>query len=246
MKLRSLYLLLVLLIVTYFTIVYSTTILKPFYYLKDIIFAPVHAINEEITLSEELESSIINSLKEDIKNLEKLNNITLSISDFDMINATVISRNLSYWFNSLTINKGSSDGIKVDMAVIDSDGLIGRISMVTNNTSVVKLITTNDTKNKISAVINNKEKIYGIINGYDSENNLLHLIITENKVIEEGDVVLTTGMGGVFPSGILIGKVYDVIKKDDGVTNIVRVTPSSNIKGERYVTVLSRKEVSIN
>ena len=53
-------------------------------------------------------------------------------------------------------------------------------------------------------------------------------------------------MGGVFPSNILIGKVYDVIKDDDGITNIVRIVPISNIEGEKYVMVLQRKEISNN
>lgn len=247
MKLKSLLLLIVLLIITYFTIINPSELLKPFYYLKDILFSSVHAINSDINLSNEFEESIIDSLKEDIRSLEKLNNINLSISDFDSVNATVISRNMEYWFNTLTINKGKSDGIDVDMAVIDSNGLIGRISSVTGNTSTVKLITTNDIENKISAVINNnEEKVYGIINGYDYENNLLNLIISDNKKINGESKVLTTGMGGVFPSGILIGKVFDVIKKDDGVTNIVRVIPSSNIEGERYVSILLRTKVSTN
>ena len=247
MKLRSFFLLLLLLILSYFTIISPNYLLKPFFYLKDIIFSPVHAIDKENKLSNELEESIIDNLKEDIKNLEKLNNITISISDFNLINATIISRNMEYWFNTLTINKGTNDGIDIDMAVIDSNGLIGRISMVTDNTAIVKLITTNDTKNKVSAVIhNNTNKIYGIINGYDSKNNLLDLIISDNKEIEINSKVETTGMGGVFPSGILIGKVLDVIKKDDGITNVVRVIPSSNIEGERYVMVLQRKEISNN
>ena len=247
MKVRSLFLLILLLIITYFTLISPTIILKPFYYLKDLLYSPVHAIESDNTFSNDLEESVINNLKEEIISLQKLSNINLSISDFNIINGTIISRNRDYWFNSLTINKGSSDGIEIDMAVIDSDGLIGRISMVTDNTSTVKLITSNDTKNKISAVIhNNTSDIYGIINGYDIGNNLLNLIISENSKIEKGSVVETTGMGGVFPRGILIGKVYDVIKKADGVTNVVRVKLSSDIKGERYVSVLSRKEVSLD
>lgn len=247
MKLKSPFLLLLLVVFSYFTVIRPTEIIKPIYYLKDLVFSPVHADNKDLILSEEMETSILDNLKEDIKSIEKLNNINLSISEFDLINATVISRNRDYWFNTLTINKGESDGINIDMAVIDSDGFIGRISMVTKNTATVKLITTNDTKNKVSAVIHNKEKdIYGVINGFDSENNLLYLTITDNKKIIEDSKVETTGMGGVFPRGILIGKVYDVIKKDDGVTNIVRIKPSSNIEGERYVSVLKRKEVSTN
>ena len=245
MKLRSVFLIIILFILVYFSIFNPSKILKPFYGIKDLIFYPVSAINQESELSDEFKDNIIDNLKEEISELKKLNNINLSISDFDMINGTIISRNMEYWFNTITINRGSKDGIEVDMAVIDSNGLIGRISMVTNNTSVIKLITTNDTKNKVSAVIKNKDnKIYGIINGYDSNNNLLNLIISDNQEIENGSIVETTGMGGVFPKGILIGKVFDVIKKEDGVTNIVRVIPSSNIEGERYVTVLLRKKVS--
>ena len=242
MKLKNIFLFIVLLVISYFTYIKPTNIFKPFYIIKDFLFSPVHAIEKGISLSDEFNESIINNLKEDIRKLEKLNNISLSISDYDTINATVISRNRDYWFNTITINKGSSDGIDIDMAVIDSDGLIGRISSVTNNTSVVKLITTNDIKCKISAVIRSNDRdIHGIINGYDSKNNLLHLIVDDVDIIKNSKVE-TTGMGGVFPKGILIGKVFDVIKKDDEVTNIVRIVPSSDIKGENYVSILLRKK----
>ena len=133
------------------------------------------------------------------------------------------------------------------MAVIDSRGLVGRINYVSDNFSTVKLITTNDTKNKISAVISNNDKdIYGIINGYDKDNNYLYLIINKSEEIEKNSLVKTTGMGGVFPSGILIGKVLDTIKKEDGVTNVVRVVPEASIEGERYVSILQRKENTSN
>lgn len=238
MKMRTSFIIIILLIIYYYIVPIK---------IKDIIVFPVHGVNGENILSDEMKDSIINNLKEDNEELKKLSNINLSISDFDFINGTVIERNREYWFNTLTINKGTTDGVDIDMAVIDSNGLIGRISMVTKNTSTIKLITTNDIKNKVSAVIhNNNEKIYGIINGYDSKNNLLNLIIDDNKNIIENSKVETTGMGGVFPSGILIGKVVDVIKKDDGITNVVRVKPSSSIKGERYVSILKRKKNSIN
>ena len=245
MKLKSPFLLLILLIFTYLTIVHSSFIIKPFNYIKDLLFYSVHAYTSDLIFSSDLADSIISSLIEDINNLKKLNNINLSISEYDIINATVIERNREYWFNTLTINKGSADGIKIDMSVIDSNGLVGRISMVNKYSSQVKLITTNDTKNKISAVIK-ANNVYGIINGYDYSNNYLYLTITDNKQIDIGSKVETTGMGGVFPSGILIGNVIDIIKKDDGITNIVRIKPSSNIEGERYVSIIKRKEIINN
>ena len=237
----------VFLFISVFTIIFPTVFIKPFDYLKDILFSSVHALSSDVRFSFELEESIIRSLKEDIEELKKINNIELSISEFDTVNTTIISRNIDYWFNTITINKGSVDGIEIDMAVVDSEGLIGRISQVTNHTATVKLITTNDVNNKVSAVINNQNnKVYGIISGYDSKNNLLYLTINDDINIPKNSKVETTGMGGVFPSGILIGKVVDKIKKDDGITNIIRIRPSSNIEGERYVSVLQRKQASSN
>lgn len=220
-------------------------LLYPYKKIKDFIYYPVMATTSDINLSNELKTSIIDGLKEDNERLLKLNEIKESLNNFNYVKATIISRNLEYWFNNITINKGKKDGINLDMAVIDTNGLIGRVSDVSDTRAVVKLITTNDTKNKISAVIKNKNEIvYGIISGYDSKTNLLNLIINDNKNILEKSKVETTGMGGVFPSNILIGEVFDIVKDEDGVTNIVRVVPSSDIKGERYVMVLQRKEIN--
>lgn len=220
-------------------------LLYPYSKIKDLLYYPVHAIKEEeIMLSNSSYESIIAGLKEDNNNLLKLKDLKESLNNYNYHYATIISRNREYWFNNVTINKGKNDGIELDMAVIDINGLIGRISNVSDNTATVKLITTNDTKNKISAVIkNNNDNIYGIISGYDSKNNLLNLVVADNKNILSGSKVETTGMGGIFPSNILIGVVADTIKDDDGVTNIVRVIPSGNIEGERYVAVLQRKEI---
>ena len=243
-KYKYSFLLLLIVLLFYISIVYPDKLLIPINYIKDYLLYPVKAIDNEYNASCEEKDNLIDSLKKEINNLQKINNIKMSLTDFNYINATIISRNREYWFNSLTINKGSSDGISVDMAVIDENGLIGRVSSVTKNTCEVKLITTNDINNKISAVINNK--VYGIISGYDKENDLLNMIINKYEEIEKDSKVLTTGMGGVFPSGIIIGKVYDIIKKEDGVTNVVRVRPISNIEGEKYVSVLQRKEISNN
>lgn len=241
------FLIIILVLVFYLSINYPNKLFISFDYLKDYLFYPVRAINEDdkLVVSDTMKDSIISSLKEDIYELQKLNNINISLSDFNYVNATIIERNREYWFNSFTINKGASSGIKLDMAVIDSDGLIGRISHVSNNISTVKLITTNDTKNKISAVIEeDNNKIYGIISGYNKNNNTLELIVTSDIEVKKDSLVKTTGMGGIFPSGILIGKVMDKIKKEDGITNVIRVIPAANIEGERYVSVLQRKEVS--
>ena len=244
-KYKYSFLLLLVIVIFYIAIVYPNKIIKPLNIIKDYLFYPVKAIPSELNISSDMQESIINELKDEVDELKKLSNIKFSLTDYNYINATIIERNREYWFNSLTINKGTSDGINIDMAVIDSNGLIGRINSVTRNTSTVKLITTNDINNKISGVLSyNDKKIFGIINGYDKKDNLLHFIINNYEEIPKDTVLTTTGMGGVFPSGILIGKVFDIIKKNDDVTNVVRIKPVSNIEGDKYVSILQRKEIS--
>ena len=244
-KLKTIMIILIIYLISYVSIRYNINILYPYYLVKDIILYPVRAIsrNNDIDLSSKMYEGIISSLKDDIEELKKLNNIEIVLSDFNSISATVIERNREYWFNTITIDKGEINGIKEDQVVIDSNGLIGRIENVRSNTSDIKLITTNDTKNKISVVIKtNENNIYGITNGYDIKNRLLKVIINENIDVKEDLMVYTTGMGGVYPKGILIGKVDSISKGDDEVTNIILVKLSSNINEVNYVNVLQRKD----
>lgn len=244
-RLRSFILLLLIYVISFVSLRYNINILYPYYYLKDLLLSPVYALikDDTITLNNDLEQSVIASLQEEINELKNLSDITLVLSDFNYLNATVIERNREYWFNSLTINKGSSDGIMVDMAVIDSNGLVGRIESVNKHSSTVKLLTTNDVLNKMSVTVKASEDAYGITSGYDAKEKLLKVILYNDDIkINEGMKVETTGMGGIFPRGILIGYVYDLLKSSDGVSTIVRIKLAGNLEGEKYVRILQRKD----
>lgn len=244
-KLRTIIIIFVLYLVAYLSIRFDFNLLKPYDYVKDLFLQPVKAItdNVDVNLSDESYESIIKSMKQDIEKLQKLNDITLTLSDYDRINATIIERNKEYWFNTITINKGKSDGIKNDAAVIVADGLIGKTVNVREYSSDVKLLTTNDSKSKISVVVHNENKdYYGIMSGYDSKKNLLKVILFEEGDILDNMKVETTGLGGVFPSGLIIGEVFDTYKEDDDVTFVVRVRPSAKLEGDKYVSILQKKE----
>lgn len=170
--------------------------------------------------------------------------IDYTLTDYEYLNATVISRNVGYWYNTITINKGSYSGVEKDMVVINSKGLIGRVIKTSTFTSDVRLITTSETNNKISVHISNGDNdLYGLINNYDYNKNLLEVEgISNTKDVSIGDFVYTSGLGGVFPSGILIGTVSDITTDSYDLAKIIMVSPSIDFLDINYVSILKRKD----
>ena len=185
----------------------------------------------------------IDELNSEIDELKSLLELKSVLSDYTSINATVINRNVGYWYNMLTIDKGSHDGIEEGMAVVIDEGLIGRITKVSEFSSSVKLLTTDELSNKISVKINiDGKSVYGLLAKYDSSNNTYIVEgISDSDKIEEGSYVTTTGLSEIFPSGILIGMVKSVTMDSYGLTKVVEVTPSVDFKSVNYVTVLKRE-----
>ena len=183
-------------------------------------------------------------LRQELENMKKELNITYTLSDYEYLNSTVVSRDINYWYNTITINKGKNSGIKEEMPVINATGLIGKVVSCTNYTSVVKLITTSDTDNKISvSIVSDGEKLNGLINGYDYKSKLLEVEgISNTKTVRVGDIVYTSGLGGVFPSGILIGTVESITTDSYDLSKIINVKPSADFEDLNYVSVLKRKE----
>lgn len=233
-----------------------------FTYTEKIIITPFNFIKEKITSynklkdvekdNDILETSIdrIDSIEaENIELRRQLNalkeelNIDYALADYEYLNATVISRNIGYWHNKITIDKGTYNGVEKDMVVINSKGLIGKVIKSSTFTSDIRLITTSDTNNKISVHISNgSNNLYGLINSYDYNNNVLELEgISNTKDVNIGDLVYTSGLGGIFPSGILIGKVTEITTDSYDLAKIIKVSPSVDFTDINYVSILKRK-----
>ena len=243
MKLRTFMLFIIIYLISFITIKSNINLFYPYYLLKDIIFFPVNAIEGEIKEDKLYQKGIENELRLEIEELKKLNDLSSTLTDFDKVSATIIERNRMYWFNTITINKGSKDGIKENMAVVSSKGLVGKINKVSSTTSDIKLLTTSDINNKISVMIKNDEdNIYGIMSGYNINDNYLE-VTSINKDVDnlKDSLVYTSGMGGIFPSGIIIGKVKGIKKDKYDVSKIIEVVPLTNFNDIRFVNVLIRK-----
>ena len=183
-------------------------------------------------------------LKRQIEELKEEYGVETVLSEYEYIKSTVINRNLNYWYDTITIDKGTKAGITKDMAVITSKGLIGKIIKVTKNTSEVKLITSSNSNNKISVIVEtpNNTRLYGILTDYDNNKNTLSIEgISDNSTIDKGSIVYTSGLNDIFPSGILIGEVKNEKKDNYGLSKVVYVTPSNDMSDITYVTVLKRK-----
>lgn len=183
-------------------------------------------------------------LRRQLDKLKEELDIDYVLTDYEYLNATVISRNVGYWYNTITIDKGTYNGVEKDMIVINGKGLIGKIIRTTTFTSDVRLITTSDTNNKISVMVSNGDyNLYGLINGYDYNDDLLEVEgISNTKDVNIGDYVYTSGLGGIFPSGILIGTVSEITTDSYDLAKIIKVTPSVNFTDINYVSILKRKD----
>lgn len=194
-------------------------------------------INTYLATIRELEDEL-NSLKEQLK-------LDSTLSDYTYIHSNVINRNVGYWYNVITIDKGKKHGIEKGMAVVVNQGLVGKVTKVSNFTSTVKLLTTDEINNKISVKVNLKEKsVYGLLVNYDKKCKC-YLIegISESDEIKKGSQVVSTGLSESFPAGILIGEVKKVVMDKYDLTKVVQVKPSVDFNNITVVSVLKRKAI---
>lgn len=190
-----------------------------------------------------IQKNVNESLEKEIQELKEALELNKTLTEYTPINATILSRNKSYWYNTITIDKGKKDGITEDMAVITSKGLIGKISSVSLTSSEVKLITSDDINFKVSIAINtNDVDNFAILNGYDSKTNLIKATgIDKTTNINIGDKVLTSGLGKKFPAGIYIGTVEKIESDKYNLSKTVHIKTYQNFNDIHYVTVLKAK-----
>ena len=200
-------------------------------------------LKEKIDKIYELQVRVADLEAENGKMKQELN-LTESLSEYTTVHATVIARNPDQWMESLVINVGANEGIQKNMSVMSGNGLIGRIIEV-NPTSSKVLLLSNEQSNdgKVAASIQIKSgSANGIISGYDRKTKEYLMTQVDPTVqVAAGDLVQTSGLGGVTPSSLLIGEVTEAKMDDYGLFQTVRIKPAGELTYIRFVTVIERQ-----
>ena len=151
-----------------------------------------------------------------------------------MIGAEVIGQDPSSWFKSVTVDKGERDGVKKGMAVICSAGVIGQILKTTPDYATVLLIT--DYNSAVDSIVQ-RTRAKAIVEGKgENRCQLKYLLRTEEVAV--GDAVVTSGLGGNFPKGLMVGEVKKVDKKGHGVFQYAELVPSVDMTKLEEVFVI--------
>lgn len=149
--------------------------------------------------------------------------------------ARVISGSTDSFNNTIMIDKGTTSGLAVGMPVVDSGGVIGQIIECGPTTSTVRLIT--DEKSGVAAMVQSS-RAQGMLMGSASRQITLNLINTNQKV-SVGDTVVTSGLGGVFPKGLPLGKVTSVEAAPGSLYYTIVIEPYGNVSTNEEVMVIT-------
>jgi rod shape-determining protein MreC len=159
-------------------------------------------------------------------------------SVFKLIAAEIVARDSSTWWRTVTINRGKRDGIEIDMPVVTAEGLVGKVTTVSGTISVVLLVS--DENCRVAASVEGSRE-QGIVSGERVTTGLSPLLdlnfLTKQADLKPGQKVYTSGVGGVFPSGLLIGVVKSFrVRELDGQAQLTPAVDLSHLEDVFVVT----------
>ena len=168
---------------------------------------------------------------------------------YTLLPAEIVARDPSQWFETITINKGLADGVRKDMAVVTSEGLVGNVFFVSQNSCRVLMLT--DSRRAVSALVQRSREpgSVGIIEGYPEKKGFLRMSnLSPEANIQPGDTVVSSGLGGIFPKGLVIGYVVEVGQDQYGLLQQALVCTAVNFNRleEVFIVIaLSAEEVEM-
>ena len=177
-------------------------------------FSDVRDENKELKKeNDKLKAEIdeYSKLKEENERLQKVLNFKDEKNNYDYIGTNIIGISGDSILNGYIVDRGKDDGIEKGMVVISADGLVGQVSSVGKNWAIVQCIVNENVK--VAVMVDSTRENTGILQGYKDyfNNNLAKVLnLPIDSEVKEGDVIVTSGLGGYYPKEIKIGEVVSV------------------------------------
>ena len=202
-------------------------------------FADMNQLKHENQQLKEKNSQLEQQLRElevikaENETLRKYDELSKKYQSYKTTPAYVINRDITNYSKTIVINVGKNDGIEVNMTVIADEGLVGNVISVTSNTAKVQTIV--DSASSTRDIMICKGTI-------DGANNLKATFISTDAEIIEGDSIETSGMGGIYPKGIYIGKAKKVREGKNKIDKTVQVETAVNFEKLETVLVITNNK----
>jgi len=160
--------------------------------------------------------------------------------EWETVPAKVIGRDPGNWFHAIIVNKGIDDGLTKDMAVVNEDGLVGRIISVSRSTAEVLLVV--DKESAVGCLVQ-LSRTPGVVEGFSGNHGLLRMIhIPYDTDIQENQVVVSSGLGGIFPPGLRVGFITQVKVESNGLMKQALLQPFVDFDRLEEVLVLKERK----
>lgn len=148
--------------------------------------------------------------------------------------AQVTARDPSRWFSTVVVDRGSRDGVRTNAPVVTPDGVVGRVIEVTPLAARVLLIA--DSRSAVGVLVQDSRDA-GVVEGRGSA--LLHLkYLSRAARVNEGELVVTSGLGGVFPRGLVVGRIVKVVREEGELLQEAEVEPAAALDRLEEVLIL--------
>lgn len=209
------------------------------------------SVEEVQNMQEELES-----LREEVKTLRSQNlnaseaisenqrlrallNYKITSKQFDLVAASIIGRESATWTSVVLINRGTLDGVADNMAVVTEMGLVGHVIEAGLNTAKVQLIL--DPRSSVGTLIQRPEsRVAGIVEGDINNPHAPKMVnIPKDADVKVDDMIVTSGFGGVYPKGLVVGKIKEIHNDEGGLLKHGIVATSVNFEKLEDVAVIT-------
>ena len=178
--------------------------------------------------------------KNENEELRNMLNLKSANPELDLVCAEIIARDPSNWYNTITLDKGTVEGVSINQPVITKGKvLVGRVSDVGTTWAEVTLIT--DPEHGAGVRIVRSDEL-AIIEGdgfLAKDGNCKMSFISKNSNILAGDTIETSGLGGIYPKGLMIGKVVEISPEVQGISQYAVVKPEADVNNLRTVFVVT-------